>query len=136
MIEIKIKITEFEKGRTVIVEDNNKMWEDDVCTTSSRVRYEVDGCKCGMFVKADNETDALLEIIPKVILNEYLEYDYSFNDLGLSEPKYRCEDGEGTINDVVQFLNLRNENVFLVDEARVVSDLVEVGKDLFEVVVV
>ena len=135
MVQINLKVTGFEKGKTVMVYQPNEMWEDDVATTSSRISYEIDGCKCGAIVKCDNVEDAVKEIIPKIILDEFLEYDYKFEDLGLANPEYKtCDDGNGFVEDVVEFLNLRNCDICLVEEDAVVSGLIEKGKELFEIV--
>ena len=134
---VNLKITKFEKGSTTIVSEPNKMWDDDVVTTSSRISYEVDGCDCGAYVVSDNVDDAIEEIIPKVILNEFFEHEYKFEELGLPNPEYETyDDGNGVIKDVVEFLNLRCGDICLINEDDVIEDLINKGRELFDVVVV
>lgn len=130
---MKIKITNFEEGKTSLVIDPNKRWDDDVATTSSRINYEIDGCKCGQYVSANNIEEAIKEILPKIILNEFLEHDYSFQDLGLSNPEYETPEGNGFITNVVEFLDLRNCEIHLIDEDKIINNLICKGKDLFNI---
>lgn len=137
MVKLMLKITDFEEGKTQLNYEPNKMWDEDIINTSSRIHYEVDGCKGASFVKSDNVEDAVEEIIPKIILNEFFEYDYKFKDLGLPNPEYETyDDGNGFIEDVVEFLNLRNGDLYLIREEDVVDSLIEKGRDVFEVVCV
>lgn len=136
MVKINVKITGFEVGRTEILLEPNSMWEDDVVTTSSRIHYEVDGCKCGTFTNSNNVEEAIGEIIPKIILDEFLEHSFRFEDLDLPNPEYETyDDGNGFVEYVNEFLNLRNCEVSLIDEEVVVGNLIDKGLELFEVVV-
>ena len=137
MCKINLKIVEIEKGKTIINQEHNKMWEDDIITTSNRVSYKVNGISCGTFVKSTNTEEVIQEIIPKIILDEYLNHDYSFEDLELSNPEYKTYEGDcGVIKEIIEYLNLRNCEIDLIDMDNVIDSLVEKGKTLFDIVLV
>ena len=133
--KIIISDIEFEKGKTVINHEPNKMWDTDVITTSSRIHWKRDGISYSSFVKADNRDDAILEIIPKLQIQEFFEHSFSFVELGIDEPFFESEDGEtGTIEFVDSFLHERR-NLHVPNEDDVMGSLYDVASLLFPVVI-
>lgn len=134
---IYINNVSFEKGKTVIVNEPNKMWEDDVITSSSKISYSMkDGTHHGCFVKADNIDDAIKEIIPVICYEELVGTNLTFEDIGLPNPKYETyDDGDGYITSINEFNNLLNADIHLVDKDRVLSCLRIKSCEMFKVVV-
>ena len=130
-----LQITNFIEGGTFINHEPSK-YEDDVIITSPEIFFEFKGDSSSLFVKSDNVEDAIEEIIPTLLIDEYFEYSYSFEDLGLPEPSYTNAEGEsGTIRYVDSFLYER-KNLDIPNENEVMDSLVEKARDLFPIEVI
>lgn len=130
-----LQITNFVKGGTFINHEPSK-YEDDVINTSSEIFFELDGDSSSLFVKSDNVEDAIKEIIPTLLIDEYFEHFYTFEDLELPEPSYTNAEGEsGTIQYVNSFLYER-KNLDIPNEDEIVDALVEKARDLFPLEVI
>lgn len=136
--KIILKNIEFKKGETVINHEPNKMWDDDIISTSSELHFNIEGDKQNYryFVDADNVDEAIKEVIPKICYNELLIEDLKFTDIGLSDVKYETyDDGDGYITSICEFDELLNAEIYLVDKKIVLEQLHNKAVDLFEVVI-
>ena len=133
---IKITNVKFEVGKTSIVEDNNKMWEDDIVSTSSRLSWTMDGSTYGRTVEASTVEDAIKEVIPAICLGELLELDLTFEELGLPNVKFETYDDEGFIKSVNDFYNNRHGDIHIMDKDVVMKMLEDKAVSMFDVVVV
>ena len=136
-MNLKLEILSFTPSTTQLVELESK-YAPDVVTTSSRIKYTVDGANCSRFVKAVNVEDAVKELIPYVCFQELVyENDFTFEDFGLDNPVYSTyDDGTGEIITLQDFVNLENGDVDIHDKDGIMCRLYDVAVDYYTVGVV
>ena len=91
-MEIKLIVRDFEEGTTFLATEHPIVDDKEYCEvlkTPSKLRYEVDGCICGVTGYNMTYDELLTQAIKSATFGEWMEHNWktTFSDVGLPAPE-------------------------------------------------